>query len=84
MKVFDLNRDESALLMGGVASPMLKRLQNQTLLRVFPPWLARRFSPSAYPGGDSRYSLAAGPLDGTAEPVTFSRIIKQVVLRRAN
>jgi hypothetical protein len=84
MKVFDLDREESALLMGGIASPFLKRMKNQTFLRILPLWAARRFNPTCPLGTvkDSGCEQGENTSLQTNRQLTFTRLMERVLTSR--
>jgi len=44
--MFNLNRDEAVLLLGGVSSPILKRIKKRTILSFLPEPLISRYCPN--------------------------------------
>ena len=49
LKVFDLNREEAVVLMGGVATPWMKRLRQRTVLSFLPDSIKTRYAPDLRP-----------------------------------
>lgn len=45
--MFNLNREEAVLLLGGVSSPILRKLKRRTILSFMPSCIIARYSPKA-------------------------------------
>lgn len=43
--MFNLNREEAVLLLGGVSSPVLRKLKRRTLISFMPSFVVSRYSP---------------------------------------
>ena len=49
LKVFDLNREEAVVLMGGVGTPWMRKLRRRTVISLLPGSLITRYAPDLKP-----------------------------------
>ena len=81
LKIFDLNRDEAVVLMGGISPPFAKRWKRRTFISFWPDFLRKRYNPKDSSMSLERTFLGASTNSFQSMPTNSISSLSSIILK---